>query len=181
MSIKTISSRVVYKNRWMTVREDQIERSDGSPGIYSVVEKSPAAAIIPIEGDDLYLIEQLRYPVKARYLEFPAGTWEDNPTADPLDLARGELREETGLRAERMDYVGHLFYAYGITNQGFHIYRATGLTQGERDPEATEQDLLVKCVSIRDFERMVCDGTIQDSATVSAWALFKMKFPDVKK
>ena len=178
MSIKTLASRVVYRNRWMTVREDQIERGDGSPGIYSVVEKSTAATIIPIEGDDVFLIEQYRYPVGARFLEFPAGTWEDNPTADPLDLARGELREETGLRAAKMDYVGHLFYAYGITNQGFHIYRATGLMQGERDPEHTEQDLLVKRVSVGDFEAMILDGTIQDSATVSAWTLLKMKFPD---
>jgi ADP-ribose pyrophosphatase len=181
MSIKTLSSRVVYQNRWMTVREDQIERGDGSPGIYSVVEKSQAATIIPIDGDALYLIEQFRYPVGARFLEFPAGTWEDNPTADPLDLARGELREETGLRADCMDYVGHLFYAYGITNQGFHIYRATGLSQGERAPETTEQDLVVKRVLIRDFEAMIHDGTVQDSATVSAWALLKMKFPDGNK
>ena len=179
MSIKTLSSRVVYRNRWMTVREDAIERADGSPGIYSVIEKPPAAAVIPIDGDHLYLIEQYRYPVAARFLEFPAGAWEDNPTADPLDLACGELREETGLVAAQMDYVGHLFYAYGITSQPFHIYRATGLTQGERDPEATEQDLLVKRIAIRDFEEMIRDGTILDSATISAWSLLKMKFPGV--
>lgn len=178
MSIKTLSSRIVYQNRWMTVREDAIERADGSPGIYAVVEKPKAATIIPIDGDNLYLIEQHRYPVGARFLEFPAGTWEDNPTADPLDLARGELREETGLHAERMDYVGHLFYAYGITNQGFHIYRATGLLQGERAPEHTEQDLVVKQVSIGEFEDLIRCGVIQDSATVAAWALLKMKFPE---
>jgi ADP-ribose pyrophosphatase len=178
MSIKTLATRVVYQNRWLTVREDEIERGDGSRGIYSVVEKTAAATIIPIEGNHLFLIEQFRYPVGARFLEFPAGTWEDNPAADPLELACGELREETGLRAAQMDYVGHLFYAYGITNQGFHIYRATGLMQGERDPEHTEQDLLVKRVSIREFEEMILDGTIQDSATVSAWALLKMKFPE---
>ncbi len=175
MSIKTLSSRVVYQNRWMTVREDAIERADGSPGIYSVVEKRQAALIIAIEDDHLYLIEQFRYPVGKRYLEFPAGAWELNPKADPLELARGELMEETGLRAAKMEYLGHLFYAYGITNQGFHVYCATELTQGDRAPEATEQDLLVKRISILEVEEMIRSGVIQDGGSVAAWALLKMK------
>ncbi len=175
MSIKTLSSREVYRNRWMTVREDQIERADGSPGVYSFVEKPTAACIIPIDGDHLYLIEQFRYPVKRRFLEFPAGAWEDNPVADPLDLARGELQEETGLRAARMDYVGHLFYAYGIATQGFHIYRATELTQGARALEHTEQDLTVHRISIAQFEDHIRSGVIEDSATIAAWSLLKVR------
>jgi len=177
--MKTISSRIVYKNRWMSVREDQIERADGSPGIYSVVDKHPAALIIPLEGslDDghVYLIEQFRYPVGQRFLEFPGGAWEDNPTADPSDLARGELREETGLLAGRLVDVGFLYYAYGITSQGFHIYFATGLVQGEATPEHTEQDLEVKRVSTREFETMCRDGIIKDSASIAAWSLLKTR------
>src|SRR5271165_3419874 len=129
--MKTLSSRVVYQNRWMRVREDAIERADGSPGIYGVIEKTDFALIIPVEDGHLYLVEQYRYPVAARFLEFPQGTWEMNPDADPADVARGELREETGLVAEQMNYLGHLFIAYGMSNQGFHIFRATGLRQGE--------------------------------------------------
>jgi ADP-ribose pyrophosphatase len=178
--MKTIASRVVYKNRWMTVREDQIERADGSSGIYSVVDKSPAAMIIPLAGslEDgyLYLIEQFRYPVGERYTEFPGGAWEDNPGADPADLARGELLEETGLIAGRMDYVGLLYFAYGISSQGFHIYRATELVQGEATPEHTEQDLVVKRVTVREFEAMCRDGVIKDSASIAAWALLKARW-----
>ena len=74
----------------MTVREDAIERLDGSRGIYSFVEKPTAVIIIPLEGTPedghLYLIEQLRYPVGRRFLEFPGGAWEDNPEADPIEL-----------------------------------------------------------------------------------------------
>jgi ADP-ribose pyrophosphatase len=177
MSIKTLASRIVYQNRWMTVREDAIERGDGSPGIYAVVEKPQAALIIPIEDGHLYLIEQFRYPVRGRFLEFPAGTWELNPEADPLELARGELMEETGLRAGKMEYIGHLFYAYGITNQGFHIYRATELSPGEQSREQEEQDLLVKRIPIVEFESLIYGGIIQDSSTVAAWALSKAKQP----
>jgi len=60
MSIRTIGSRVVYRNRWMTVREDTIEHPNGAPGIYSVVEKPDFALIIPIEDGHLYLVEQYR-------------------------------------------------------------------------------------------------------------------------
>jgi ADP-ribose pyrophosphatase len=178
--MKTISSRVVYQNRWMTVREDAIERLDGSPGIYSFVEKPPAVMIIPLEGtpDDgsLYLVEQLRYPVGKRFLEFPGGAWEDNREADPNEVARGELQEETGLVAGQLDNVGFLYFAYGMSDQGFHLYCATDLVQGKATPEATEQDLVLHRVSVREFEELCRDGVIQDSATVSAWALLKARW-----
>ena len=178
--MKTLSSRVVYQNRWMSVREDQIERADGSAGIYSVVDKHPAAMIIPLDGSvedgHLYLIEQFRYPVSKRFLEFPGGAWEDNPDADHAELARGELREETGLIPGRMDYVGFLYFAYGMSSQGFHLYRATELVQGEATPEHTEQDLEVRRVSIAEFEEMCRDGVIKDSASIAAWALLKARW-----
>ena len=178
--MKTLASRVVYQNRWMTVREDAIERLDGSQGIYSFVEKPTAVIIIPLEGtpDDghVYLIEQLRYPVGKRFLEFPGGAWEENPEADPVDVARGELQEETGLLPRRMDHVGFLYFAYGMSSQGFHLYCAREMTQGVATPEATEQDLVLHRVSVREFEGLCRDGVIQDSATVSSWALLKARW-----
>jgi ADP-ribose pyrophosphatase len=81
MTIETISSREVYRNRWMTVREDAIRRQDGSSGIYGVVHKPDFSLIIPYENGAFHLVEQYRYPVKGRYLEFPQGTWEDKQDA----------------------------------------------------------------------------------------------------
>src|SRR3954466_13563074 len=91
------ASRVVYRNRWMTVREDDVELADGSAGIYGVVEKVDFVVVIPFDGSAYYVVEQFRYPVQGRYLEFPQGAWEDRPDADLRDVARGELAEETGL------------------------------------------------------------------------------------
>jgi len=175
MSIRTISSRTVYSNRWMTLREDAIERADGSPGIYSVVEKPDFALIIPIEEGHVYLVEQYRVPVRARFLEFPQGAWEGRPSGDPIELARGELQEETGLQAAQMECLGHLFIAYGMSNQGFHIFRASGFTQGEATPDKEEQDLEVRRIPVEEFEEMVRRGVIKDAATISAWALLRMK------
>jgi 8-oxo-dGTP pyrophosphatase MutT (NUDIX family) len=101
MVIRTVRSRLVYRNRWLALREDEIERTDGSPGIYAVIEKPDFVLVIPIEDDHVYLVEQYRFPVQARFPEFPQGSWELRPDADPIEVARGELQEETGLRASR--------------------------------------------------------------------------------
>jgi ADP-ribose pyrophosphatase len=175
MVIRTVRSRVVYRNRWLALREDHIERPDGSSGIYAVIEKPDFALVIPIEDGHLYMVEQYRLPVRGRYLEFPQGSWEFRPHADPVELARGELQEETGLRAERLDHLGHLFIAYGMSNQGFHIFRATGLTAGAAAPENEEQDMIVKRVPVGEFKQMVKTGEIKDAASISAWALLMMK------
>ncbi len=117
MSIRTLATREIYRNRWLRLREDQIERSNGAHGIYSVVEKDDCAIIIPLQGDTLYLIEQFRYTIQQRALELPQGGWE-TADVDPEDLARGELREETGLVAASMTQLGTFWVAYGFARRG---------------------------------------------------------------
>jgi len=170
-SIETLASREVYRNRWMRVREDKILRSNGEPGIYGVVEKDDAAIILPIDGDRIWLVEQYRYTIEERALELPQGGWEME-IADPEELARGELREETGLKAERMTLLGSLWIAYGFTRQRQFIYLATGLTETEKTPDAEEHDLVVCSVAVSEFEEMMLNGTIRDSSTLSAWGMY---------
>jgi len=132
--------------------------------------------IIPVEDDGrLYLVEQFRYLVTGRYWEFPQGSWEQIEGADPLEMARGELREETGLDAAEMTHVGHLFEACGYSNQGFHIFLATGLRHGDADREREEQDLVTQHFALSEVERMICDGQIKDATTVAALGLLRPK------
>jgi 8-oxo-dGTP pyrophosphatase MutT (NUDIX family) len=175
MTIETISSKEVYRNRWMTVREDAIRRQDGSSGIYGVVHKPDFALIIPYENGAVYLVEQYRYPVKGRYLEFPQGTWEDQQDAAPESVAIGELQEETGLVAGRMTYLGHLFSAPGYSTQGMHVFLAEQLTPGAQHLSPEESDLVVTRVTIEDFEALVLEGRIKDASTLSAYSLLRMK------
>lgn len=177
MTIKTISSREVYRNPWTSVREDVIERANGQRGIYGVIDKDPACIVIPLErteeGEFLYLIEQYRYTVGGRFLELPQGGWE---VADvvPEELARGELREETGLTAERMTYLATHQIAYGVMNQKHYVFLAEGLTKGAPDPDAEESDLIVRRVKVADFEQMIVDGVIVDNCSVAAWGLYRL-------
>jgi 8-oxo-dGTP pyrophosphatase MutT (NUDIX family) len=119
----------------------------------------------------VWLVEQFRYTVQERCLELPQGGWEmDN--VDPEELARGELKEELGLAAETMTYLGTLWIAYGFANQKQHVFMGQGLTATETDPDPEEHDLVARTVAIPEFERMMIEGEIQDSCTLSAWGLY---------
>ena len=172
-SIHTLDSREVYRNHWMRLREDRIQRSNGVEGIYAVVDKDDCAVILPIDGDEIYLIEQFRYTIQQRCLELPQGGWE-TPDVDPEELARGELREETGLVAGKMTQLGMIWIAYGFTKQRQYVYLATGLKQQETDPDPEEHDLVLKKVRIADFEEMLVNGTIQDACTIAAWGMYRL-------
>jgi len=173
MSIRTLSTREVYRNPWLRLREDEIERSNGTRGVYGVVEKDDCAVILPIDGDSIYLVEQFRYTIQQRSLEMPQGGWE-TAEVDPEELARGELREETGLVAGRMTRLGTMWIAYGFARQPQHVYLATGLTMETSDPDPEEHDLVVRRVAIADFEQMMVDGTIRDSCSIAAWGLYRL-------
>lgn len=177
MSIKTISTREVYRNPWTSVREDVIERANGKRGIYGVIDKDPACIVIPLEvapeGEFLYLIEQFRYTVMARHLEFPQGGWE-KADVDPEELARGELKEETGLTAGKMTLLTTLQIAYGVMNQRQSCFLAEDLMMGVSDPDAEEHDLVVHRVPVERFEAMILDGTIVDNCSVAAWGVYKL-------
>ncbi len=172
-SIRTLSSREVYRNRWMRVREDQIERSNGAQGIFGVVDKDPCAVIIPLDGDSLYLVQQYRYTVQHLCMEFPQGGWEQ-AAVDIEELARGELREETGFTAKSIVYLGPMYIAYGFANQMQHAFLATGLEAGSTNFDAEEHDLTLHRLSIAQFEEMLLAGTIRDCCTLAAWGLYKV-------
>jgi ADP-ribose pyrophosphatase len=174
--IQTLDTRIVYENRWMRLREDAIRHPDGSNGVYGVVEKPDFVVIVPLEADGrVHLVQQYRYPVGARYWEFPQGSWEQTPEADSVEVACGELREETGLQADRMVHAGHLFEAYGYSNQGYHVYLATGLQCGDADLDHEEQDLVSRAFPLAEVEQMIRDGEIKDATTVATFGLLRLK------
>jgi 8-oxo-dGTP pyrophosphatase MutT (NUDIX family) len=173
--VETLASRIVYQNRWMRVREDAIRRSDGREGVYGVVEKPDFVVIAPIENGLIHLVEQYRYPVQQRYWELPQGSWEDQPGTDPVVLARAELREETGLSAAVLIEAGYLHVGYGYSTQGYHVYLASGFTNGERDLDVEEAGLITRAFALADVERMICDGTIRDATTIAVMGLLKLK------
>jgi 8-oxo-dGTP pyrophosphatase MutT (NUDIX family) len=171
--MRTLASEEVYRNHWMSVREDRVMRADGTQGMYGVVDKPGFALAIPYDNGGFWLVEQYRYPVRRRAWEFPQGSW-DAASGTPQDLARAELAEETGLVASRVEHLGHLYAAYGFCSQGFDVYLATGLVQGAPAREATESDMEHRFIDEGQFIAWIQSGQIIDAASVAAYSLFRL-------
>jgi 8-oxo-dGTP pyrophosphatase MutT (NUDIX family) len=173
--IHRVASREVYRNSWLTLREDDIRRPDGSPGLYAVIDKPTYALVIPRDGDRFHLVEQFRYPLGMRRWEFPQGTAPDQERLDPTELAARELREETGLRADSMELLGTLDVAPGMSSQRGLVFLATDITEGEHDREHEEQDMHSAWFTRVQLERMMRDGDITDAQSVAAWTLLQLR------
>ncbi|MEO6280978.1 NUDIX hydrolase [Roseateles sp.] len=167
-------TRIAYQNKWMTVREDQIVRANGSAGIYGVVEKADFAVIAAVDNGHIYLVQQYRYPVQGRFWEMPQGSWEQL-TLDPLVLAKAELEEETGIVARSMVHAGHLFLAYGFSTQGYNVFFASELEYGAPKLDIEEHGLIAKRFKITEVEQMIQAGTIKDASTVASFGLLRLK------
>ena len=173
--VQTLTTRQVYANAWMTVREDGVRRADGSEGIFGVVDKPTAAVVIPFDGERLHLVEQFRYPVRARRWEFPMGTAPDRAELDPAELAVRELVEETGLVAGRMELLGDIDVAPGMCSQRGHVFLATELTAGPHRREAVEQDMRTRWFDVAEFEAMVRRSEVVDAQTLAAYCLLRLR------
>jgi ADP-ribose pyrophosphatase len=178
--METLRSRIVYQNRWMTVREDDVRRADGSDGIFGVVEKPDAAMVIPAENGRVHMVQQYKYAVGARFWEFPQGAWERRDRYTIEDLARGELREETGLVAKELEFLARIYVAYGFLTQPMHVFVATGLTQLDAQPEHEEQGIVSGSFTWSELREMVHNCKITDSQTLAALSLLRLKRPDLE-
>ncbi|MEO5833352.1 MAG: NUDIX hydrolase [Nakamurella sp.] len=176
--VRRLASRIVYRNDWMSVREDDIVFADGSTSIYGVVDKPDYALIIAEEpgpdGSRFHLVEQYRYSIERRSLEFPMGGWPAGKTGSAAELGQAELREETGLTAESWVHLGKLVQSTGHSSQCFDIYLASVLTAGAHDRETTEGDMVHRTVTEDEFCDLIADGTVTDSPTVAAYGMLLM-------
>jgi 8-oxo-dGTP pyrophosphatase MutT (NUDIX family) len=169
--VRTTSSREVYRNPWIRVREDTVEHADGSPGLYGVVEKEHFALVLPNERDGFWVVEEYRLPVGRRVPGFPQGTWTHGATGTPEELARAELAEETGLRAGCLRHLGHLDLAPGLTTQEFDVWLATDLTPGETAREASEADMTCTFVPEAELRARIRDGRFPDGPSIAGYGL----------
>jgi ADP-ribose diphosphatase len=159
------SRRVAYENQWVTVWHDEVTRPDGRPGIYGVVHfANLAVGVVPMDDEDrVVLVGQYRYTLDAYSWEIPEGGVP--PDEDPLEGARRELREETGLEAAKWRELGRIHLSNSISDEAGIVYLATGLTDGKPSPDGTE-DLEIRRVPFDEALEMTRDGRITDMLSV---------------
>ena len=171
--LETLSTRVVYQNPWMVVREDAIRFADGGEGVYSYVERPPYAIVAAVENGHVWMVEQWRHPFRRRMWELPMGVAPG--AATPEESARVELAEETGLRADRMTRVAELAPAPGLIAQTGTLFLAQGLTRGAQALEQGEQDLIARPWPVDEAVAAAVSGGIADAVTIACLASLRLR------
>ena len=164
---QTVSTREIYDNPWITLREDKVINPSGGDGIYGVVHfKNLAIGIVPVDDDQhTWLVGQYRYSLEEYSWEIPMG---GSLHADgPLDGAKRELKEETGLIASNWRTLMKVHPSNSVSDEVGYVYLATGLTQGPMEHEETE-DLLIKRLPLQKAINMAMNNEITDCISIAA-------------
>ena len=161
---REISRKTVYRGRIVDVRQDVVELYNGTSAGREVVAHPGGVCIVPVEPDGTcWLVRQFRHPVSESLLEFPAGKLD--PGEDPLACAVRELSEETGLKADNIISLGHIYPSPGYVTEVLHLFLAQGLTQGEAHPDENEF-LSIERHHINDLLNMAAQSQIPDAKTL---------------
>ncbi len=164
----THSSTQKCDNQWIIVTECQVTNPSGKPGLYGKIHfKNKAIGIIPIDHEgNTWLVGQWRYPLNEWSWEIPEG---GGPIeSDPLESAKRELKEETGLTAKNWEMIQRAHLSNSVSDEEGFIFLAKDLEQGPHDREETEADMVVRKLPFNEAHQMVLDGRITDSLSVMA-------------
>jgi 8-oxo-dGTP pyrophosphatase MutT (NUDIX family) len=171
MSWKKLSSKEIYRNRFMWLTEDEVETDNEKRETYGVVHKKPFALIIPLDGDNFTLVGEYRYFVDSFSWGFPAGHYEHDSIEQ---TAKQELREETGQIAKSIEKLGSFWIGPGAIDQECVVFLATDISEGDTDREETEEDMEIKKVSLEEIRRMIKSGEIKDGPTITALSMLEL-------
>lgn len=163
---KTLSTRQVYDNPWIALHEDQVINPGGGKGVYGkICFKNKAIGIIPIdEQGNTWLVGQYRYTLKEYSWEIPMG---GGPLEiSPLESAKRELKEETGLTAQSWENIMRIHTSNSVTDEEGFVFLARNLTEGETEFEQSE-DLSIQKLPLTQAINMVMEGKITDSISIA--------------
>ncbi|QQR92302.1 MAG: NUDIX hydrolase [Candidatus Iainarchaeum archaeon] len=179
---KTTATGLIYENKWARLRHDQVVAPDGSNTTYTFIEKPDCVAIIARNRDGgIYLIREYRYPVQQTLWQLPAGGFEKGLTFQ--ENAQKELKEETGITAQKWEKLGHIFIHPGSESTCMHVFLAQELdeknvgTHGQETNEAIEH---IEKISPQKLDQLIRDNAIVCGWTLAALNLFLHRFPPKK-
>lgn len=162
---KTVSKKIILKNKYLEIWEDDVLLPNGNHATYYVQRREPFSVVIPLEGEIITMVKQYRYAVSSLSLEFCMGFAEGK---SPLETAKAELHEETGISADELIQIGRFWHGSGRTNQEVYIYIARGLTFEKAEPEEGEF-VDIEEHTISEIGEMIEKSEILDGPTITAY------------
>ncbi len=161
---KTVSSEMIFEGRVIKTRLDKIELPDGKLASREIIEHPGGVGVVAItDKDEIILVKQFRKPIEKAIYEIPAGKLD--PGEHHRDCGLRELKEETGMQAEKFEYLGFIYSSPGFTNEKIHLYSAEDLVQGETEFDEDEYLDIIK-IPLDKAYQMVLDGELNDAKSV---------------
>ncbi|MFC4078172.1 NUDIX hydrolase [Salinithrix halophila] len=163
---QTIRSETIFEGRVIRVQLDEVRLPNGKTSTRELVKHTGAVSVMAVTKEGkMVFVRQYRKPLDKEILEIPAGKLE--PGEDPKECAARELEEETGYRAQNLKPIVSFYTSPGFADELLHLYEATGLSEGEANPDSDEFVERVELTLEEAFQAME-SGEIADAKTVAA-------------
>jgi len=165
---KTLTSDIIYENKWIRIIEDQIIHPDGQSGIYAYMDAIPGIVVIVEDEEGIYFINEYKYPLKKWIWNLVTGGL--GRSENPLQRAKSEVYEEMGIKAEKWIEIGKFYFAPAIETTYNHVFLAQNLTVGNDHKLGLGDEAIreLKKFSVTEIRRMIKNGEIESGLVLGA-------------
>jgi len=165
---KTLEKKRIYTGTLLKLNADRVSLSGGKTSFREYVSHPGAAAAIPfISDDEIILIKQYRYTISGELFEIPAGIIEKGE--NPEETIKRELIEETGYKANTIQYLGWFYPSVGYTDEKIYLFKASDL---ELTNNKHDKEIELEKVSFKKAISMIENGKIIDGKTIIAILIY---------